>query len=105
MSKHVPGPWSLGAPEVVGKGLFVPVHAEHHGELATVVWRMEDDHFDNLPSSSCEANAHVIVAAPELLESLTNLVGLARLGAAHLDKYHAALASAEAVIAKARGKS
>lgn len=37
----------------------------------------------------------------ELLESLTNLVGLARLGAAQLSKYHAALAHAEAVIAKA----
>ncbi|MBJ2292613.1 hypothetical protein JFT44_22100 [Pseudomonas sp. MF5691] len=37
----------------------------------------------------------------ELLESLSNLVGLAKLGAARLDKYHAALAHAEAVIAKA----
>ncbi len=37
----------------------------------------------------------------DLLESLTNLVGLAKLGAARLDKYHAALAHAEAVIAKA----
>jgi len=37
----------------------------------------------------------------ELLESLSNLVGLAKLGAARLDKYHAALANAEAVIAKA----
>ena len=37
----------------------------------------------------------------ELLESLSNLVGLAKLGAARLDKYHAALAHAEAVISKA----
>lgn len=37
----------------------------------------------------------------ELLKSLSNLVGLAKLGAARLDKYHAALAHAEAVIAKA----
>ncbi|WP_104902893.1 hypothetical protein [Pseudomonas sp. LH1G9] len=37
----------------------------------------------------------------ELLESLSNLVGLTKLGAARLDKYHAALAHAEAVIAKA----
>lgn len=103
MSKHAPGPWSLGSPEVAGKGLFVPVHAELHGELATVVWRMEDDTFDEVPSLGCEANAKLIAAAPELLESLTNLVGLAKLGAARLDKYHAALATAEAVIAKARG--
>jgi hypothetical protein len=37
----------------------------------------------------------------ELFESLSNLVGLAKLGAARLDKYHAALAHAEAVLAKA----
>lgn len=37
----------------------------------------------------------------ELLESLSNLVGLAKLGAARLDKYHAALAHAETLIAKA----
>ena len=101
MNKHAPGPWSLGEPEAVGNGLFVPVHAELHGELATVVWRMEDDHTDEIPSLGCEANAKLIAAAPELLESLTNLVGLARLGAARIDKYHAALANAEAIIAKA----
>lgn len=103
MSKHALGPWSLGEPEGVGAGLFVPVHSPEHGELATVVWCMEDDNFDEVPSPSCEANARLIVAAPELLESLSNLVGLARLGAAHLSKYHAALAHAEAIIAKARG--
>lgn len=43
----------------------------------------------------------LIEAAPKLLQSLTNLVGLARLGAANLSKYHAALADAEAIIAKA----
>lgn len=101
MNKHAPGPWSLGEPEAVGKGLFVPVHAELHGELATVVWRMEEDNTDNVPSQGCEANARLIAAAPDLLESLTNLVGLARLGAARIDKYHAALANAEAIIAKA----
>ena len=47
------------------------------------------------------STAKAMAAARELLESLTNLVGLARLGAAHLSKYHAALAHAEAVIAKA----
>ncbi len=105
MNKHTPGPWSLGEPERVGEGLHAPIHAQKHGELAMVVWQMEDARIERVRSIDCEANAHLIAAAPELLESLTNLVGLARLGAAHLDKYHAALASAEAVIAKARGKS
>lgn len=40
--------------------------------------------------------------SPKLLQSLTNLVELARLGASHLGKYHAALADAEAIIAEAK---
>ena len=116
MSKHTPGPWSLGAPEVVGKGLFVPIHAEHHGELATVVWRMEDDHFDNLPSPSCEANAHLIVAAPELLAALEltrenlracqatiHLCG--GFDPAYVTEAQAAMKVADAAMAKARGGS
>ena len=47
------------------------------------------------------ATAKVMAASGALLESLQNLVGLAKLGAAHLGKYHAALADAEAAIAKA----
>jgi len=47
------------------------------------------------------ATAKAMAASRDLLESLTNLVGLARLGAAHLSKYHAALATAEAAIARA----
>ena len=47
------------------------------------------------------ATAKVMAVSRELLQSLTDLVGLARLGAAHLGKYHAALANAESVIAKA----
>jgi hypothetical protein len=49
------------------------------------------------------ADARLIAAAPDLLEALTNLVGLAKMGAARLDKYHAALADAQAAIDKARG--
>ena len=48
-----------------------------------------------------EHEAKLIAAAPELLQALTNLVGLARLGAARIDKYHAALAVADAAILKA----
>ncbi|MCD5970740.1 hypothetical protein [Pseudomonas quasicaspiana] len=48
-----------------------------------------------------QRRAKMMAASEELLEALTNLVGLARLGAAHLDKYHAALAVADAAILKA----
>ena len=47
------------------------------------------------------STAKAMAASRDLLESLTNLVGLARLGAAHLGNYHAALADAECIIAMA----
>ena len=64
MSKHTPGPWEI-------KRSFDPAHrficAPEHLGLAQVVWCMEDE--DRSPE--CEANAHLIAAAPELLEMLT----------------------------------
>lgn len=93
MSKHTPGPWRPGknSDDVVADS-----PSGHDDESAVEYY---GGHL--VAESICSKNRALIVAAPELLESLTNLVGLARLGAAHLDKYHAALASAEAVIAKA----
>jgi hypothetical protein len=86
-TKHTPGPWNYGVRKdgSIWLSLGAPGVGPHYqGDLVAT-----------------ESDAKLIVAAPELLESLTNLVGLARLGAAHLSKYHAALAHAEAVIAKA----
>jgi hypothetical protein len=63
MSKHTPGPWQI-------KRHFDPgykfISAQKHTALAQVVWCMEDE--DRSPE--CEANAHLIAAAPELLEAL-----------------------------------
>ncbi len=92
MNMHTPGPWSTRQipdpmlPNLIGYAIDFN---EAQEQIADFVYE--------------EADACLIAAAPELLESLSNLVGLARLGAAHLSKYHAALQSAEAVIAKARG--
>lgn len=97
MNKHAPGPWSLGEPEGVGTGLFVPVHSPEHGELATVVWCMEDDNFDDAPSPICQANAYLIAAAPDLLEALQGVLAVADRKTDVFDKAHAA-------IAKARGE-
>ncbi|WP_341959241.1 hypothetical protein [Pseudomonas sp. RC10] len=105
MNKHTPGPWSISEPFRESIGLSVYINAQNHDELAAVVWRMGWDFAVGKPTQVCEANAHLIAAAPELLESLSNLVGLAELGAARLDKYKAALDDAKAVIAKARGQS
>ncbi|GFM87766.1 hypothetical protein PSCICO_31650 [Pseudomonas cichorii] len=90
--KHTPGPWRHEGPDY-----FHDFNILHPGDslaVAAVVSNMRQ-----LPE--IEANAKLIAAAPELLESLSNLVGLARLGAANISKYHAALAHAESVIAKA----
>ena len=69
MSKHTPGPWEI-------KRHFDPgykfISAPKHSGLAQVVWCMEDE--DRSPA--CEANAHLIAAAPDLLEALEELVDL-----------------------------
>lgn len=105
MNKHTPGPWfspdgktikqdyrPIGLTEaagcMIGSVMGGPTSGPAFIEVAEEV----------------AANTRLIAAAPELLENLSNLVGLARLGAAHLSKYHAALESAEAAIAKARGE-
>jgi len=97
MSKHTPGPWRLGKNS---DDVVADTPAGHSQEAEHV------DYYGGhlVAESICSHNRPLIAAAPELLESLTNLVGLAKLGAARLDKYHAALAHAGAVIAKARGE-
>lgn len=73
------------------QGIAIVVQRDAH----PVIVDCEISHIEAL------ATAKAMAASRDLLESLTNLVGLAKLGAARLDKYHAALATAEAAIAKA----
>ena len=63
MSKHTPGPWEI---KDHGDPCYRYISAPEHIALAQVVWRVEEE--DRSPS--CEANAHLIAAAPELLEVL-----------------------------------
>ena len=67
MSKHTPGPWGIERHYDPG---YKFISAKKHTALAQVVWCMEDE--DRSPE--CEANAHLIAAAPELLEALEALV-------------------------------
>ena len=60
---HTPGPWEIERSFYHG---YKSISAQKHSGLAQVVWCMEDE--DRSPS--CEANAHLIAAAPELLEAL-----------------------------------
>jgi len=63
MSKHTPGPWEIEEHYHFG---YRWISGPEHSQLAQVVWCMEDE--DRSPE--CEANAHLIAAAPELLEAL-----------------------------------
>lgn len=74
-AKHSPGPWKFGEKLSSfdmqqwfgpGEGEFMVIDSPAHGGLAFVVWRMEDD----AESPEKEANAHAIVAAPDLLDAL-----------------------------------
>ena len=116
MNKHAPGPWTLGEPETQGGGLFAPVHSPLHGELTTVVWCMEDDQADGERSLGCEANAHLIAAAPDLLTALEltrenlracqatiHLCG--GFDPAYVTEAQAAMKIADAAMEKARGQS
>lgn len=64
--KHTPGPWKLSAPE----DGYVYVSGVGHSMFAHVVWCMDDD--DRSPH--CEANAHLIAAAPDMFAALSNLL-------------------------------
>lgn len=104
-AKHTPGPWALDHGDDVERG-HVGISSKSHSLLAQVVWKFEDD--DRSPR--CEANAHLIAAAPDLLAALKNL--LARFeseiqseysGTSQLAERLAEADPARAAIAKAEG--
>jgi hypothetical protein len=90
MSKHTPGPWEIEGHYHFG---YKWISGPEHSQLAQVVWCMEYE--DRSPS--CEANAHLIAAAPDLLEALEIALDFAG------DAWWAE--KAEAAIEKARGES
>jgi len=98
MSKHTPGPWEIKAhPDSCYRFISAPEHIA----LAQVVWRVEEE--DRSPA--CEANAHLIAAAPELLEVLEWYVEKV----ADLKRYGVMIETslqerAEKAIAKAKGE-
>jgi len=76
MSKqHTPGPWRLGKKPEDG---YIDINSDDHYALATVVRLMDTDEIAGRNSPDCEANAHLIAAAPEMLEALEWALPLAR---------------------------
>lgn len=96
MNKHTPGPWSISDSSWVTN--HRDIDAPTHGALAVVVWRMEEEE----RSPECEANAHLISAAPDLLEALEMAMEIGdQCSRGFLGKFQA---KARAAIAKARGE-
>jgi hypothetical protein len=92
---HTPGPWKIERHYDPG---YKNISAQKHTALAQVVWCMEDE--DRSPE--CEANAHLIAAAPELLDALCYLLE-ASSGQGPHEQWLAAMDQARAAIAKATG--
>lgn len=79
------------APTTYGASKFEIMTDELHAKKVAVVETLED--------------AVLMSTAPELLEKLKALVGLAKYRGGHLDEYKAAITDADAIIAKAEGKA
>jgi hypothetical protein len=98
--KYKEGPWEIGIDEL-GEQLpgFVPINACGHGSLALVVWVMEDDK----RTPECEANAHLIAAAPDLFEALEELCK--GFDSVSYTAWTPSMHKAVGALAKARGES
>ena len=94
MSKHTPGPWEI---KRHFDSCYRYISAPEHIALAQVVWCVEEEE----RSPVCEANAHLIAAAPELLEALQNLL---KVHEGEGGTQHHAGDMARAAIAKAKGE-
>ena len=104
-AKHTPGPWRVDIDRAI------VADSQARGIWRTVVADL------GLPTSpngaqEREANAHLIAAAPDLLEALEELVVTADNMRAWIERQaaatpedHAAIARARAAIAKAKGES
>lgn len=100
MTKHTPGPWSIGTPNAKEYG-EVGVHGP--GEYGFIICDLQADGYDE---KTQKANASLIAAAPDLLEALEGVTDMAAdmipsMGFAGL----ALIEAARAAIAKARGEA
>ena len=97
MSTHTPGPWQL-SPGANDAGLIVAGKSlSDRGSVASVHWRESQEEFS--------ANAHLIAAAPALLEALEACIasgGLERSG--NDANAQNAADKARAAIAQAKGE-
>jgi hypothetical protein len=98
-ARHTPGPWKMHHPSSVVGSLVSYGDLTKGENICTVM--------PQLDIAVCEANARLISAAPELLDSLEQFVALANFDADTLPKtteeWDAMVTEAEVAIAKAKG--
>lgn len=95
-AKHTPGQWHM-SPTHLGRAF--DIGAEDNANIA-LVHGIDGNSCENHPGEF-EANAHLIAAAPELLEALEDLMFGAERGIQPHENY---IVAARAAIAKAEGK-
>lgn len=94
-SKFTPGPWRIGNPgEKGGIGVDATDHADGLNFEVCEVWGVD---VDSQHDERSQANAKLIVAAPDLLDALQSLVRHAEALGRHCELYD----KARAAIAKA----
>ena len=101
-AKHTPGPWFIDhSMKRFAEPGHIAISAANHAVLAQVVVRMDDEDED---SGWLLANAHLIAAAPELLEALQRLSDQCERLRLSGQKETDAERKARAAIAKATGE-
>lgn len=105
-TKHTPGPWFVEHHEWLQKG-HCAISSKDHGELAQVVWCMEDDECIGRNSPEKEANARLIAAAPELLEAAQKVLAWYEAEEDHSKEpdFYKRMDAIRAAIAKATGEA
>jgi hypothetical protein len=101
-AKYTPGPWVVGI-DGTGSALWPHIYTEDDYEVAQIsdntIVNGEPGPVDRMAL----ANAHLIAAAPELLEALVGILELGRKNTSN-SKYDGYYDAARAAIAKAEGK-
>jgi hypothetical protein len=113
MTKHTPGPWKVVETETGSQ--YIDAKGKHDYGVQAVLVVAEDCEAHPVADTSCnwtcrdgaecEANAHLIAAAPNLLEALEDMYALlVDMGWAAPDSRYHTVCNAAAVIKKARGE-
>jgi hypothetical protein len=104
-TKHTPGPWYINAGTANGKSDF-QIYSDEHNRTPVCQVIQNDRH----SVEDVEANAHLIAAAPRLLQCLESILNASKsgnngayMGEAKLCRYFEGMA--EIIISKAKGQA